>query len=82
MSKPHPIPVDVKCSECGLPWDEYGDKPTLEDCVRPLRAELARRPLYAQYIPYPRPLVSWTTTTSAPSIGKATFINMAGSLNP
>lgn len=41
---PQPVPTEVKCSECGLPWDGHGDEPTLADCVRLLKAELARRP--------------------------------------
>jgi hypothetical protein len=63
---PKPVPVSQVCSECGLDWGLHGEKPTLDDCVRLLRAELATRPLWNNwppyYVPYPQPYpqVPWT----------------------
>jgi hypothetical protein len=42
--KPYPVVVTTICSLCGLPWDDHGDKPTAEDCVRLLLVELAKTP--------------------------------------
>lgn len=38
MPKPKPVVVSTVCSECGLPWEDHGDTPTLADCVRLLKA--------------------------------------------
>ena len=46
MKKPEPKTVSVVCSVCDQPWDKHGAKPTLEDCVRLLKAELAKRSVY------------------------------------
>jgi len=42
--KPEPKTIRVECTVCGLPWDAHGADPTLEDCVRLLKAELSKRP--------------------------------------
>ena len=46
MARPKPISKSVVCSECGLPWAKHtaGRKtdPTLDVCVRLLKAELAK----------------------------------------
>jgi hypothetical protein len=42
MSKPSPVPVAIVCSECELPWDDHGAKPTLEDCIRLLKVERSK----------------------------------------
>ena len=41
-AKPSPIVTSRVCSACGLSWDDHGDKPSLEDCVRLLKAALAQ----------------------------------------
>lgn len=50
MAKPKPIAKQVVCSECGLSWDAHtkGRKtdPTPDVCIRLLKAELAKRPMY------------------------------------
>lgn len=59
---PHPVPKDVVCSDCGLSWDAHAKvvdpnaalvpyEPVIvepSECVRLLKAELARRP-YVTY---------------------------------
>jgi len=68
VPKPNPVHVNVICSECGLSWDAHGPRPTLDDCVRLLRAELARRPVVVNH-PLPWPVVPyrpWWDRTSAP----------------
>lgn len=50
VKKPEPISKHVVCSECGQPWDKHGDKPTLETCVKLLKAELAKPRPYAMQI--------------------------------
>jgi hypothetical protein len=52
---PEPQPTNVVCSACGLPWAKHltgprKQKPTLEDCVRVLKAELASRPSRMPYV--------------------------------
>jgi hypothetical protein len=61
LAKPEPVPKQLCCSVCGMPWQPHKQRPgrtksgaavnvaspTLEDCVRVLKAELARRPSYA-----------------------------------
>lgn len=42
--RPEPVPMQVKCSVCAQDWDKHGDNPTVVDCVRVLKAELAKRP--------------------------------------
>lgn len=49
MNKPEPKATNVVCTECGLDWEKHlkgprKKNPTLEDCVRVLKAELAARP--------------------------------------
>lgn len=39
---PQPVVVRTVCSECGLDWDGHGDKPTFADCIRLLKAEVAK----------------------------------------
>ncbi len=56
--KPQPVVVTTICSECGLAWEAHGDKPTTSDCIRLLKAELAKRPTvtvrpWIQPYPYP-----------------------------
>ena len=57
--KPEPKPTHVVCTVCGLAWDAHesafpakGKKPavTLDDCVRVLKAELAKRPRQNPYV--------------------------------
>lgn len=40
--KPEPISKHSVCSACDQPWDAHGDEPTLETCVKLLKAELAK----------------------------------------
>lgn len=47
--KPEPKATHVVCTACGLNWDKHlagprKKNPTLEDCVRVLKAELGARP--------------------------------------
>jgi len=49
---PKPVVVTTICSECGLAWDAHGEKPTTSDCIRLLKAELAKRPTVQPYV-YP-----------------------------
>lgn len=42
---------------CGLDWRQHGESPTTEDCVRLLRAELARRPVAVPFAVRPIPYV-------------------------
>lgn len=51
--KPQPVVVTTICSECGLAWEAHGDKPSTSDCIRLLKAELARRPTVITYPTYP-----------------------------
>jgi hypothetical protein len=47
MAKPQPISKFVVCSECGLPWDDHTEHgKTLQDCIRLLKLELAKRPVF------------------------------------
>lgn len=57
MPKPKPVVVSTVCSECGLPWEDHGDTPTLADCVRLLKA----RPPTISY-----PLTTWNTQPYRP----------------
>jgi hypothetical protein len=41
-AKPEPIVVSTICSQCGLNWDLHGDNPSLLDCIRLLKAEIAK----------------------------------------
>lgn len=74
-AKPTPVAVTTVCSMCGLDWHAHGEDPTTEDCIRLLRAELARRPVTvsfpAPYVqrpiyPWPQPVI-WSSTTNAPN---------------
>lgn len=81
---PKPIPRVVDCSECGLPWDDHGKNPTLEDCVNLLKIALAeaREAVTATVpavvtTPYTPPYTggiittpTWATTTSAPLLAR------------
>jgi hypothetical protein len=42
-SRPTPKHVVTICSVCELPWEDHGDDPTLETCVRLLAQELKKR---------------------------------------
>lgn len=69
MPTPKPVPASTICSECGLPWQGHKDKPTLETCVRLLKAELARRPKTSTVVwpyatPYWAPSVTISTSTT------------------
>ena len=57
-TQPKPVIVSQVCSMCGLDWERHGEKPTTEDCIRLLKAELASRPVTIT-IPsvYPYPVV-------------------------
>lgn len=57
--KPHPVVVTTICSLCDEPWEDHGDKPTAEDCVRLLKAKLARQrpPVIIHDRWYPQPYV-------------------------
>jgi hypothetical protein len=81
--KPYPVVVTTICSLCGLPWDDHGDKPTAEDCVRLLLVELAKTPNTAPLAPYvlpvpypvyPRPYspYGWPTITCQTASGVTT----------
>ncbi len=69
--KPAPVVVSTICSMCGLAWEQHGEDPTTEDCIRLLKLELARRPAWInvqpvrpqRYQPY-RPY--WNVTSSPP----------------
>ena len=74
-AKPRPVHLNVVCSECALPWDDHGDKPTLSDCIGLLKAELARRPKSPNFLQWPyypnypsqrAPYIWGTTSTSTP----------------
>lgn len=55
--KPQPVAKETICSLCGLDWKLHAKtNPTPEGCVKLLRAELAKRPLYANWNP------QWSTT--------------------
>lgn len=41
--KPTPKHIVTVCSICELPWQNHGEDPTLETCVRLLAAELKKR---------------------------------------
>lgn len=58
MATPEPVAKETVCSLCGLDWDKHPKKKSLtaEDCVKLLKAELARRP---------NPIV-WQGTTTYP----------------
>lgn len=51
MIVPKPVPRDIVCSECGLPWARHelpqgARTMPLSECVRLLKADLASRPQY------------------------------------
>lgn len=53
--KPAPVVVQTQCSICGLDWNRHlsrGEDPTLETCVKLLKAEvetLRQRPVYSGF---------------------------------
>jgi hypothetical protein len=58
---PQPIAVTTICSVCGLGWELHGPDPTTDDCIKLLKAELARRPIvinrpYTVPVPAPYPV--------------------------
>lgn len=78
MAKPKPVPTDLECSLCGLPWDDHGENPTAETCIALLRAELAKVPAYSPPIiirPYPQNPQWWWETHPIMSDG-VTQINL------
>lgn len=62
-AKPEAVPVNTICSVCGLPWSDHGRDPNTDDCIRLLKAELAKRVQYVPVqvpVPYvPRPTRPW-----------------------
>lgn len=61
-AKPEAVPVNTICSVCGLPWSDHGRDPNTDDCIRLLKAELAKRVQYVPIqipVPYPRPTRPW-----------------------
>ena len=66
-NKPQPIVVTTVCSLCGERWEAHGDDPTTLDCIRLLKAELARRPrnVTINYPTYPAYPQVWHSTTTA-----------------
>lgn len=74
MAKPSPVSRLTVCSVCGLDWDRHTKDrktaPTADVCIRLLKAELAKRPSYAQ-----NPLFSGGSTGM--SFGNVTPINAA-----
>lgn len=60
MAKPKPVTKNTVCSECGLPWEKHNQgqttepalpiAPTLEECVRLLKAELARKSAFLGHV--------------------------------
>lgn len=47
---------------CGLPWSDHGRDPNTDDCIRLLKAELAKRVQYVPIqvpVPCPRPTRPW-----------------------
>lgn len=79
MKRPQPVVVTVLCSLCDLSWDAHGEKPTTEDCIRLLKAELRSRP---KPIPYWYNTPVWnglyastnTLTASASNPGSITYM--------
>jgi hypothetical protein len=57
-AKPEPVPVTTICSVCGLSWHDHGKDPTTDDCIRLLKAELAKK-LQTVPVPYPYPVRPW-----------------------
>jgi hypothetical protein len=65
--KPHAVVVKTICSMCGLDWNDHGEDAAAEDCIRLLKAEVARKsasPVY-WYFPYQGtwPTPWWYSTT-------------------
>lgn len=59
-TEPKPVAITTICSVCGLSWSNHGETPTTDDCIRLLKAELAKRPItipnpYPVPTPYPVP---------------------------
>lgn len=57
--KPKPVVVTTICSECDRDWDAHGDNPTASDCIRLLKAEIAKRPTWTQPVVYPYVFQTW-----------------------
>lgn len=53
--KPTPVAVTTICSVCGLDWTLHGEDATTDDCIKLLKAELAKRPAVRPYA-YPMPV--------------------------
>lgn len=51
---PEPIALTTICSVCGLSWSDHGETPTTDDCIRLLKAALAKKPTTIPQ-PYPVP---------------------------
>lgn len=68
--KPEPVPQSVICTACGISWDLHKPsrgKVTLSECVRLLRAELAKRPITTWTNSTVGNVVAFDTTTAAKS---------------
>ena len=74
MAKPSPVSKFVVCSVCDLPWEDHtkGRKtaPTVDVCVRLLRAEILKR----------KNTLTWNAATSATqaNLGNVTSIYGTG----
>jgi hypothetical protein len=44
MALPKPVVAKQVCSVCGLDWERHAEKPGYEDCIKLLKADLAKRP--------------------------------------
>jgi len=79
---PTPVPEQVVCSVCSLPWENHGEEPQVDDCVRLLLAEVERLklPIVGDWPMLPNlgwptsPMVEWwrypvtTTNTTTASL--------------
>ena len=66
--KPHPVPKDLYCSECGLDWDDHPENPRRRDCIELLKArKMNVYPVTQPYVPYVRPWwgETWNTWTTS-----------------
>lgn len=75
MAKPAPVAKFTVCSVCGLDWERHTKDrktaPTADVCIRLLKDELAKRPVYQQF-----PFVSGGSAISG-SFGNVTPISAA-----
>ena len=59
--RPHPIPNNQVCSECGLDWALHPESPRRRDCIELLKNELVHRPSLT-IAPYSPPYGTGTYT--------------------